>query len=164
MCDPLTIALVALTTATAAGGVYANNKGVSAQDKALREQLVNIEAEAGVTATSEVNDNLRAMRKEQARTRVAAGEAGLQLGSGSIEGILKDSLMQAGLATSATRLNQTRTNSSSTAETNSRLSQLQKDSALGAGLKIGSAAISGYASGKSIQISRTATATAAGRT
>lgn len=161
MCDPLSATILAV--ASSAATIYSANKAASAQEAAIREQLALLEEESVKTETADVNEHLRAMRKEQARIRVAAGEAGLQLGSGSIETLLKDSMMQTSLAASNTRLNAERDRRAARAEANSSLSSIQKDTLLGAGLKIASAGVSGYSQGRALQITRNNNATAAGR-
>jgi hypothetical protein len=175
MCAPVLPALAAVGSwatsaagmatigaATAAAGVYTANVSARAQESAIREQLEALEAESVKTESAETNDRLRAMRKEAARTKVAAGEAGLQLG-GSVEMLLKDGLMQASLSGERTHLNAERERKSGRSEANSMLSRVERDTALGAGLKIGSAAMGGWNTGKSIKIARNETAKTEGR-
>ncbi|MFN3573628.1 MAG: hypothetical protein ACK4TR_08885 [Phenylobacterium sp.] len=154
--------MATLAVAGTAANLYADAKSAKAQEAAIREQLAALEAESRETETAEVNDRLRAMRKEQARVRVAAGEAGLQLG-GSIELILKDSLMQAGLSNERSRANANRERVSGRAEANSMLSRVSSPTALGAGLQLTTAGVSGWSSGRRIQISRENTAKQIGR-
>lgn len=161
MCDPLSATILAV--ASTAATIYSANRAADAQEAAIRDQLSMLEAESVTTETADVNEHLRAMRKEQARIRVAAGEAGLQLGSGSIETLLKDSMMQTSLAASNTRLNAERDRRAARAEANRGLSGIQKDTFLGAGLKLASAGVSGWSQGSSLQISRERAAAQAGR-
>lgn len=161
MCDPVSMTILAVTTTAA--GIYTANKAADAQEAAIRDQLANLEEESVKTEVAEVNDRLRAMRKEQGRAKAAAGEAGLQLGSGSIETLLKDSLMQTTLGNAGTHLNAGRERRAGRSEANSMLSRIQKDTALGAGLKLASAGVSGWNAGASIQIKRDQIAQQAGR-
>ena len=160
MCEPFTMAALAITTTAAT--IYTQNKAASAAEAAIREQLSVAEREITNQEVAEVNDRLRQARKEQARIKVAAGEAGLQLG-GSIELLLKDSLMQAQLARERIGMNATAQRHNVRAEANSMLSRIQKDTALGAGLKLASAGVSGWSQGQSLQIARDRIATEAGR-
>ncbi|MFN3582778.1 hypothetical protein [Phenylobacterium sp.] len=154
--------LATLAVAGTAASLYTQARSAAAQEEAIREQLAMVEAEALDTETAEVNDRLRAMRKEQARTRVAAGEAGLQLG-GSIELLLKDSLMQAAVSRERTSQNAERERMSARAEANSMLSRVERPTALGAGLQLVSSGVSGWSTGKSIAISRENAAKQIGR-
>lgn len=160
MCDPVSMTILAVTTTAAS--IYSANKLADNQEAAIREQLESLEDESRKTESAETNDRLRAMRKEQARTKVAAGEAGLQLG-GSIEALLKDSLMQTSLAGERIGLNNERDRRAGRAEANSMLSNIQKDTALGAGLKLASAGSSAWNTGQSIKIARAGAGQSAGR-
>ncbi len=159
MCDPFTMAAVAITSTAAS--IYTSNKAASAANKAIAAQLANTETEINKAETAEINDRMRAARKEQARIKVAAGEAGLQLG-GSIELLLKDSLMQSQLSQERTRMNAQSQREAARAEANSMYSRNPKQTALGAGLQLASAGVNGWASGQSMQISREAADRAAG--
>jgi hypothetical protein len=90
-------------------------------------------------------DQMRGARREQAKIRTAAGEAGLGLNGGSIEGLLFDSAMQMELQGSRTIANMESRLAANDAEAESALSQIQKPTLLGAGLQIGGAAASGWA-------------------
>ena len=96
-------------------------------------------------ASAELFDQARAARREQGKIRVAAGEAGLGLNSGSIESLLFDSAMQMELQGSRTLSNLESRNDAVNDEVNASLSQIQKPTILGAGLQIAGAAASGYA-------------------
>lgn len=124
------------------------NQAASATNKALNQQNAVRKTEIDQAATAEINDRLRAMRREQARIQVAAGESGLSLGSQSVEALLQDSLMQAKLANDQSLANRESRKRASDAETQSRLQA--KTTALGAGLKIGLAA-GGAAFGQAAQ-------------
>lgn len=154
------MAAVAITTTAAS--IYSQNKAADAANAAIAQQLADTETEVKKAETAEINDRLRAQRKEQARIKVAAGEAGLQLG-GSIELLLKDSLMQSQLAQERTRMNAQSQREAARNEANSMYSRNPKTTALGAGLQLASAGINGWASGSSMQINRERDATAAGR-
>lgn len=154
--------LATVAVASTAASIYSQAKTAKWQEQAARDQLALIEEQSQDTQAAEINDRLRAMRKEQARTRVAAGEAGLQLG-GSIEMLLKDSVMQAGLSVERSNTNAERDRQSARAEANSMLSRIDRPTALGAGLQLASAGASAWASGSSIAIRRKAAAEQIGR-
>lgn len=97
---------------------------------------------------------MRATRREQARIRTASGEAGLSLQSGTIEQLLLDSAMQGELQGSRTIANMESRNAASTAEAASALSQIQKPTALGAGLQIASSAAAGWSDLEKAKVSK----------
>ena len=142
MCDPISASLVAcaLTVATTAAGVVTQMKAASAQTKAIRNQQEVAREETRQAASAELFDQSRAARREQGRIRSAAGEAGLSLDSGSIEGLLMDSAMQQELAHDRTIANMESRHRANTAEAESMLSQIQKPTLLGAGLQIANSA------------------------
>lgn len=139
MCDPVTAA-VAIAVATTATQTIAANQAAKQQNKALQNQNAVRKHEIDQAATSEINDRLREMRREQARIMVAAGESGLSLSSGSVESLLLDSAQQAELANDTSLANRESRKLASDAETQSKLQS--KTTLLGAGLKIGLSAAS----------------------
>lgn len=148
MCDPVTAAVVVGVTAIAAEGasIVATNQAFHAQKKAINAQAAVAREETRAEATAELFDQMRAARREQGRTMAAAGEAGINLESGSVEALLMDSAMQSELKNDRTLANlESRTNSN-VAEANSMLSRIQKDNALTAGLKLGAAGASAWSS------------------
>lgn len=147
MCDPVSasIALAVVSTVGAVGQVITANKTAKAQERAIRAQHERVAEENRDAASAEMFDQMRAARREQARVRTAAGEAGLGLNGGSIEGLLFDSAMQMELQGSRTLANLESRQAAADAEAESMLSQIQKPTLLGAGLQIGSAAASGWA-------------------
>ena len=153
ICDPVTIA-ISLAVATTAAGIVSEVRAAKSQTKAITTQLATTNKQIDQKATAELNDRQRAARREQARVKVAAGEAGLQLG-GSIDLLLKDSLMQAGLAAERTNQNADNERLNATAEANSMLSRVESPTILGAGLRLATAGMQGYASGSNLQINRT---------
>lgn len=152
MCNPVA-AMVALTVASTAAQIVTETRAAKRQEAAIREQLAVSEQEIADKASGEINERLREARREQARIKVAAGEAGLQLG-GSIDLLLQDSMMQAGLANARTLNNQGRELTNVRAEANSMLSRVERPTVLGAGLRLATAGMQGYASGTSLKINR----------
>ncbi len=147
-----TIAVVGAATET-----IGQMQSAKAQQKAIDAQLATTQQEIRVAQTAELNERQRVARKEQARIKVAAGEAGLNIG-GSIEALLKDSLMQNQLAAERTNLNAESQQRAAAAEANSMSSRIQSPTILGAGLRIATAGAQGYYGGKSIQLQQSAAA------
>jgi hypothetical protein len=134
-----------VSTAGAAGQAIAAGKTARAQEKAIRVQRERVLEENRDAAGAELFDQMRSARREQARIRTAAGEAGLGLNGGSIEALLFDSAMQMELQGSRTLANLESRNAATDAETESALSQVQRPTLLGAGLQVAGAAASGWA-------------------
>ena len=143
MCDPVTAAAV-LTVASTAAGVVGQMQSAKAQTKAIRHQQETVAEENRKAASGELFDQMRATRREQARIRAAAGEAGLSLNSGSIEGLLMDSAMQGDLQGTRTLANLESRNAANDDQAASMLSQVSSPTMLGAGLQIGAAAAKGW--------------------
>lgn len=152
MCDPISMTIAAV--ATTAVSVVSEIQAAKAQNKAIAAQFEQQQKEIGQKQVAELNDRARQARKEQARIRVAAGEAGLQLG-GSIDGLLMDSLTQNSLANERINLNTETQRNASVAEANSMYSRVQQPTILGAGLRIATAGAQGYAAGKGMQAAKT---------
>lgn len=146
MCDPVTAAVVVGVTSVAstAAIVVAQTKAANAQAKAINDQLAVTREETRQEAMAQLFDQMRAARREQGRIRTTAGEAGLSLSGGSIEALLLDSAMQMELQGSRTIANMESRHNANVADANSMMSQIQKPTALGAGLQIASAAASAW--------------------
>jgi len=141
MCDPVTaaIAVGVTTVAGTAANIVASAKTAKAQERAIRNQMAVAREETRQVATAELFDQMRASRREQARIRTSAGEAGLSLASGSIEALLMDSAMQLELQNDRTLANMESRHRANVQEAESMLSQVQKPTALGAGLQLAAA-------------------------
>lgn len=139
MCNPI-IAAVAVAAAVETVSVIGQNQAASATNRALNEQNAVRKKQIDQAATQEVNERLRAMRREQSRIQVAAGQAGLSLGSGSLEALLMDSAQQAEIANDTSIANRESRKAASDAETQANMQS--KTTALGAGLRIGLSAAS----------------------
>lgn len=147
MCDPLTASAViagVATVAETASTVVAETKAANAQAKAINNQLKVTTEESRKQATDEIFDQMRATRREQARTRAAAGEAGLSTDSANIEDLLMDSAMQGQMSGARSIANMESRNDNYQAEATSQMSKVQKPTALGAGIQIGAAAASAW--------------------
>lgn len=142
MCDPLTATIVAgvVTTIGTAATVIGQTKAANRQADAINAQLQTVQEENRKATSAEMFDRMRAARREQARIRVAAGEAGLGLNSGSVGQLLLDSAMQSDLANQRSLANLESRDTAASAEATSAMSQVQKPTLLGAGLQIGASA------------------------
>jgi hypothetical protein len=154
MCLPLAPVLAVVGAVTSAVSVISEIKAANYQNKAISDQLQNSYHQIADQQAAENNDRSRAARKEQGRIAVAAGEAGLQLSSGSIEGLLMDSTMQRQLSSERTGLNADNMRQQARDEANKYYSQVQQPSVVGAGLRVASGTIGGYSSGLQLQIAR----------
>lgn len=155
MCEPTTIAIALATVAAASevASVVSEHRAAKAQNKAISEQYTAQVEEVRDAESADINERLRAARKERGRVKVAAGEAGLQFG-GSVAGLLQDSVMQSALYDERVRSNAGNRIDSATAEANSMYSRVQDPTLLGAGLRVVGAGINGYAAGAGLQLSR----------
>jgi len=151
MCHPLAYAALAVTTTAAS--VVSEVKAAKRQNAVIEQQLTTAIKEVKEQEAAEINDRLREARREQGRIRVAAGEAGLQLG-GSVAALLQDSTMQAALYEDRVKQNARHKTDALIAEANSAYSRVQQPTVFGAGLRIASAGVQGYLTGKNLQISR----------
>lgn len=144
MCDPVSIGVTALAVATSTAQVISQAKAAKAQTKAILNQREVAMEENRRAASAELFDRSREARREAARIRTAAGEAGLSLTSGSVEALLMDSAMQQELAGDRTLANYESRNRATNAEATSMLSYVKKPTALGAGLTIAGSAADAY--------------------
>jgi hypothetical protein len=149
--------MAAVAVTTTAVGVVQQIQTAKAQNAAIQNAYAVQTEQIRQNETSDINDRLRAARKEQGRIKVAAGEAGLQL-SGSVAGLLRDSTMQTALYDERIRANADNRVAGAGAEATSQFSQVQEPTALGAGLQIAGAAVKGYYTGSGIMASRSAAA------
>ena len=156
MCDPITIAMTVISVATAAASVVSEVRSANHQNSAIASQLTEQQAQIHNAQAGELNDRARTARREQARIKVAAGESGVQLGSGTIENLLLDSATQQQLAAERSNLNADSQLSAAKAEANSMYSRVEKPTILGAGLRIAGAGLQGYSAGKGLEVTRKA--------
>lgn len=147
MCDPvsLSVALAVAGAAQTAGSIISASKTAKVQEQAIRNQHARVAEENRDAASAEMFDQMRAARREQAKIRTAAGEAGLGLNGGSIDALLFDSAMQMELQGSRTLSNLESRNAANDDQAESALSQIQRPTLLGAGLQIAGSAASGFA-------------------
>ena len=147
MCEPLTAAAIAVgvtSVAATTASVVGQIQSAKVQNKAIKQQAEAVAEENRLNASADMFERDRAARREQARIRTAAGEAGLGLNSGAIENLLMDSAMQNELANQRTLANRESRDKANIAEANSMYSKVQSPTALGAGVQIGASAASAW--------------------
>lgn len=154
--------MAVVAVATTATSLVAQQQSADAQRAVIEQQLQQNYDNIAKDKQAQENDQLRASRREASRIKVAAGEAGLSLGSQSIETMLLNNQMQTGLNNERIGLNTEAARQNAQGEANRMLSETATPTALGAGLQLGLAAANGYMSGKNLQIKRdSASSTAA---
>lgn len=163
MCEVVTLAAVAgvMGIAQTAYSISAQAKQAKAQNAAISAQLDVTNEEARRKATAEIFDASRAARREQARIRAAAGEAGLAL-TGSVDALLFDSAMQAELNYDRSIANLESRTTANVAEANAAYSTVSNPSALSAGLQLGASALNGWSGIEQAKIEKRRTAQSAG--
>lgn len=154
MCDPVSAVLGAISVASTIGGQVAANKSAKAQVKAINNQRALVREETRREATNDLFDQMRDMRRQQGRIRSAAGEAGLSLSSGAVEGLLYDTAMQMELQGDRTLANMESRHTANESEAASMMSRIQKPTALGAGLQIAAAGLSAYSGAQAAKITK----------
>lgn len=140
---------MAVAAASTAVNVVGTIQSAKAQTKAINHANDVKQAEIDKAATAEINDRLRAARREQGRIMVAAGQSGLSLESGGVESLLLDSAMQAELSNDRSLANKESRKLATAAEAQSLIPS--RPTALGAGLQIGMSAAKGYMNSSTAQ-------------
>ena len=133
MCDPISIG-IGLAVATTATSVVGQIQSANAANKAIKAQYKTQLKQIDQQSADEIDGRLRQMRREQGRIMVAAGESGLSTESGSVQALLSDAGMQAGLSNQTSLAN--RESRREAAEAGANASMVSKPTALGAGLQI----------------------------
>lgn len=156
MCEPVTI-LTTLAIASQAASLITEHRAAKNQKQAISQAFEAQQKEITQTQVADINERQRQARKEQARIRVAAGQAGLQMG-GSVQALLTDSAMQTTLFSERTGMNADTRRESSAQEANSMFSRVEDPSILGAGLRLASAGASAFYQGQGLSIQRASAA------
>jgi len=145
----VTLAVVGTATST-----ISEIQSAKQQTKAINNQLAVQQGEIRTAEIAEINDRQRDARREQSRIKVAAGQAGLNIG-GSVQALLNDSAMQNSLARERIRTNTDIQQNAALADANGMHARNTRPTLLGAGLKIGLSGANAYYGGKSLQIQKT---------
>lgn len=150
MCEPVTAAIVvgSLAVASAGASVAGQIQSAKAQQALIERQDALAADEIKDQATADINERSRAARRERARIRVAAGEAGLNLQSGSIEALLMDSLFQQSFDNTGTVKNAENAQRARHLRTESLLAnQASRPTILAAGLQVATSGLEGASQG-----------------
>lgn len=144
-----TSAAGAATLGVASAGASFIQQAVTAnsQNKAITDQLAQGQEQVKEQQASQLEQRQREGWKEQGRMQVAAGEAGLQLSSGSIESMLMDSQMQTSLDGGNINLNAEHQDQNLASEAGRYYSMVNNPSIIGSGLRLISSGLSGFNSG-----------------
>lgn len=146
MCDPVTASIVVgvVAVASTAASIVQTNTMAKRTEKAINAQAAVQREETRDEATSELFDQMRAARREAGKTRAAAGEAGVNLNSGSIEALLMDSAMQTELKNDRTIANMESRHNQNVTEANAAMSRIEKVSPIQAGIQLAAAGASAW--------------------
>ena len=156
MCEPVTLTtgLSIASSAVGAVGAYQQARGQrAALEASARQRASEISDQQEV----ELGERVRAGRRERARLRVSAGEAGLALTSNSFEAQIADSFSQQGQDAGVIRFQGRQSERALRSGVNTRAASIQGDSPLalaGAGLQIAGSGLSGYQQGLAIRTAR----------
>lgn len=94
--------MTTLAVVSTATQVIGEIQSAKTQTRAIDQQLATQQQQIASQQVAELNDRQRQARREQARIKVAAGQAGLNI-SGSVTDLLNDSVMQNALAAAIER-------------------------------------------------------------
>ena len=156
MCEPISLG-TGLGIASSAAGAVGAYQQAQGQRAALEASARQRAAELSDQQEVELGERVRAGRRERARLRVAAGEAGLALSSGSFEAQIADSFSQQGQDAGNIRFRGRQSERSLRTGVNAQAASIVGDSPLalaGAGLQIAGSGLSGYQQGLSIRKAR----------
>ena len=147
MCEPTLMTGLAIGSSAVSqvGQVVQANRTASALDTQRRAQAQEISAQA----EGQLGERVKQARRERARLRVAAGEAGV--GGGSVSAQLRDSFAQQNQDAATIARNARFADRASEARTESAFAQIDRPNLLTAGLQIATAGYSGYSQGLQLE-------------
>lgn len=157
MCEPATIAMIAITAASTAVTYSQQQNSAKAQVQAIQNDYANQQVQlqeqqfqTNAQSQQAMSERARQAQAERSRLRVAAGEAGLA--GGVYDSLLRDSYVQEGSDLSilesnrSARMQQSKVDGQSLqSHAKSNLNQVKRPSAVAAGLQIAGSAASSYA-------------------
>jgi hypothetical protein len=142
----LQTAIAGLSIASAAASVFGQNKSAKAQAAAINQQNEVRAQEISVQKGKELTENAQRAIAERAAMRASAAEAGVNIQAGSFMSALQTSAITESNDNGTIYFNERVLQRARAAEANSTMSRVTKITPIGAALKIGSAAVGGYAS------------------
>lgn len=148
MCEPTTI-MTGLALATSAAGAVGQYQSANAQVDAANAQAAAQAEEIKARQDQQAGERIRAARREAARARVAAGEAGVA--GQSFEAQLADTFGRANQDLAILSKQGGFTERAVNANLKSNTAGTQRAGGLGAALQIASSGAQGYATGLQIK-------------
>ena len=153
MCSPPAI-VMALSMASTATGLFAQRQAANAQLEALETQRQAQAEELSAQAEQRMGERVKKARRERARLRVAAGEAGIA--GASFEAVLADSFAQQNQDLATIAKNVAFADRASQARFRSAVAQVDRPTLVSSALQIGLSGAQGFQSGLQIQAARPA--------
>lgn len=141
--------LAGLSIASTVASLGAQTIAANAQEDAITAQRRAQAEELQSRAETNLGERVKQARKERARLRVAAGEAGV--GGASFEAAMRDSFAQQNQDAALIQKNLAFADRASASRARSAMASINKPNALTAGLQIAGAGYSGYYQGKQIE-------------
>ena len=148
MCEPTTI-MLGISLAASAAGAYGTREQAKGQLKANAEQRAQQNEEIRAAANAKAGERVKQMRAEQARIRVAAGEAGV--GGNSFMAQLQDASFQADMDIATFGKDAFFQDRASATRFLSANASVRNPSALETGLNLAAAGAQGYAAGAALE-------------
>ena len=153
MCDP--VSMTALAVASSAAGVYGQYQAANAQVDAANDAAAASAEELEAQQSKQAGDRVRAARREAARARVAAGEAGVA--GQSFEAQLKQAFGDANQDIAVVAKQGSFTGRAINANLKSNTASAKSITPLSSALQIASSGVRGYTSGLQIKQARSGT-------
>lgn len=150
MCEPVTLTMMALSVASAGAGIAGTRSAAKKQFASNARQREAQNDQITDQASVKAGERVKQARAEQARLRVAGGEAGVS--GNSFEALLMDSVLQADMDLGIIGKDAANADAASEARFLGANASVRNPSLLENGLQIAGAAASGYSLGKSLTI------------
>lgn len=150
MCEPVSLTMAALSVAKTGFGIAGNRAQAEAQFASNKNQREAQNDQITDQASVKAGERVKQQRAEEARLRVAGGEAGIA--GNSFEALLMDSVLQADMDLGIIGKDAANADAASEARFLSANASVKNPSLLENGLQIAGAAASGYAFGSSLAI------------
>lgn len=146
MCEPTTLAYIAIATATVgtAAGVISANQTANAQVKAINEANAIQSQQISEQAGQALSEEARAARRERAAQRAAASESGINLGSNSFLAALQASAINQFNNNGVILANEAGQQANRASQANSQLANISIDTFLSGGIKVAAAGAQSY--------------------
>lgn len=150
MCEPVSLTMMALSVAQAGAGIAGQRSAAKTQFRSNATQREVQNDQINDQASVKAGERVKQARAEQARLRVAGGEAGVT--GNSFEAGLMDSVMQADMDLGIIGKDAANMDTASEARFLSANASVRNPSLAENGLQIAGAAAKGYSLGQSLTI------------